>query len=82
MLFGKTIFDAKGKILLRNPGKKTILQLNETSKYLFSLILRNRKHYGYICFPIQTKLIYGWQDLQVSCRYYDGMLCLLTTSVK
>ena len=47
MLFGKMIFDAKGKILLRNPGKKTILQLNETSKYLFSLILRNRKHYGY-----------------------------------
>ena len=41
------IFHAKGKILLRNPGKKTILQLNETSKYLLSLILRNRKHYGY-----------------------------------
>jgi len=47
MLFGKMIFDAKGKFCCVNPGKKTILQLNETSKYLFSLILRNRKHYSY-----------------------------------
>lgn len=46
MLFGKMIFDAKGNSIAKS-WYRTILELNETSKYLFSLILRNRKRYSY-----------------------------------